>query len=80
MRVDAPLFSCLREKTLNGGSQRQPPGLSRLVHESEMKALGRLMLPRIDKEGDDGFFAKRLGGLQLVQTLNKHEARAVRPY
>ena len=38
------------------------------------------MLPRIHKEGDDGFFAKRLGGLQPVQTLNKDEARAVRPY
>ena len=43
-----------------------------------MKALGRLVLPRIDKEGDDGLFAKRLGGLQPVQTLNKYEARAVR--
>ena len=37
------------------------------------------VLPRIHKEGDDGFFAKRLGGLQPVQTLNKYEARAVRP-
>ena len=37
------------------------------------------MLPRIHKEGDDGFFAERLGGLQPVQTLNKYEARAVRP-
>ena len=36
-----------------------------------MMALGRLVLPRIDKEGDDGLFAKRLGGLQPVQTLNK---------
>jgi hypothetical protein len=45
-----------------------------------MKALGRLMLPRIDKEGDDGFFAKRLGGLQPVQTFDEHEARAVWPH
>jgi hypothetical protein len=39
-----------------------------------------LMLPRIDKKRDDGLFAKRLGGLQPVQTLNKYEAGAVRPY
>ena len=38
------------------------------------------MLPRIDKKRDDGLFAKRLGGLQPVQTLNKYEARAVRSY
>ena len=37
------------------------------------------MLPCIDKEGDNGLFAERLGGLQSVQTLNKYEARAVRP-
>ena len=40
-----------------------------------MKAPGRLVLPRIDKEGDGGLFAKRLGGLQPVQTLNKYDAR-----
>ena len=45
-----------------------------------MKALGRLVLPRIDKERDDGLFAKRLGGLQPVQTLDEYEARAVRSY
>ena len=38
------------------------------------------MLPRIDKKRDDGLFAKRLGGLQPVQTLNEYEARAVRSY
>ena len=38
------------------------------------------MLPCIDKEGDDGLFAKRLGGLQPVQTFDEHEARAVWPY
>ena len=37
------------------------------------------MLPRIDKKRDDSLFAKRLGGLQPVQTLNEYEARAVRP-
>ena len=37
------------------------------------------MLPCIDKEGDNGLFAKRLGGLQPVQTFDEHEARAVRP-
>jgi hypothetical protein len=37
------------------------------------------MLPRVDKKRDDGLFAKRLGGLQPVQTLNKYEARAVGP-
>ena len=41
---------------------------------------GHSVLPRIDKERNDGLLAKRLGGLQPVQTLNKHEARAVRPY
>jgi len=29
------------------------------------------VLPRIDKERDDGLFAERLGGLKSVQTLNK---------
>jgi hypothetical protein len=38
------------------------------------------VLRRIDKEADDGLFAKRLGSLQPVQTLNEYEARAVRPY
>ena len=37
------------------------------------------MLPCIDKEGDNGLFAERLGGLQSVQTLHKYEARPVRP-
>jgi hypothetical protein len=37
------------------------------------------VFPRIDKEGDDGLFAKRFGGLEPVQTLNKYEARAVGP-
>jgi hypothetical protein len=37
------------------------------------------VLPRVDKERDDGLFAERLGGLQPVQTLNKYEARPVRP-
>ena len=46
---------------------------------SATATLGCSVLPRIHKEGDDGFFAKRLGGLQPVQTLNKYEARAVRP-
>jgi hypothetical protein len=38
------------------------------------------MLPRIDKKRDDGLFAKRLGGLQPVQTLYEYEARVVRSY
>jgi len=46
---------------------------------SATATLGCSVLPRIHKEGDDGFFAKRLGGLQPVQTLNKYEARAVHP-
>jgi len=37
------------------------------------------VLPCIDKEGDNGLFAERLGGLQSVQTLDKYEARPVRP-
>ena len=45
---------------------------------SARAALGRSVLPRIDKERDDGLFAKRLGGLQPVQTLDEYEARAVR--
>jgi hypothetical protein len=47
---------------------------------SARAALSRLALPWIDKEGDDGLLAERFGGLQPVQTLNKHEARAVGPY
>jgi hypothetical protein len=57
---------------------RNTPSLH--VRESEMKAPGHSMLPRIDKEGDDGLLAKRLGGLQPVQTFDEHEARAVWPY
>src|ERR1700692_2492057 len=38
------------------------------------------VLSCIDKEADDGFFAKRLGGLQPMQAFNEHEAPAVRPY
>jgi hypothetical protein len=37
------------------------------------------VLPRIDEEGNDSLFAKSFGGFQPVQTLNKYEARAVRP-
>src|SRR6202007_2663464 len=37
------------------------------------------VLPCIDKERDNGGFAKSFGGFQPVQTLNKHEARTVRP-
>jgi hypothetical protein len=47
---------------------------------SARAALSRLVLPCIDKEGDDGLSAKRFGGLWPVQTPNKHEAPAVRPY
>ena len=32
-----------------------------------MKAPSQSVLPRIDKEADDGRFAKRLSGLQPVQ-------------
>ena len=45
-----------------------------------MKAPSRSVLPRIDKEADDGLFAERLGGFEAMQTLNEYEARAVRPY
>ena len=38
------------------------------------------MLPCIDKEGDNGLFAERLGGFQPMQALNEHETSAVRPY
>jgi len=38
------------------------------------------VLPCIDKERNNGLFAKRFGGFQAVQTLNKHEARAISPY
>jgi hypothetical protein len=41
--------------------------------------LGPSVLPRIHKEGDDGSFAKRLGGLQPVQTLNEYEDLMKRP-
>jgi hypothetical protein len=39
-----------------------------------------LVLPRLDKKADDGFFAERLCNLQAVQALDKHETRAVGPY
>ena len=45
-----------------------------------IKAPSQSVLPRIDKEADDGRFAKRLSGLQPVQTLNEYEAGAVHPY
>jgi hypothetical protein len=45
-----------------------------------MNAPSQSVLPRIDKEADDGRFAKRLSGLQPVQTLNEYEAGAVHPY
>ena len=48
--------------------------------ELRMKAPSQSVLPRIDKEADDGRFAKRLSGLQPVQTLNEYEAGAVHPY
>ena len=41
-----------------------------------MKAPSQSVLPRVDKEADDGRFAKRLSGLQPVQTLNEYEAGA----
>src|SRR5208282_4794868 len=54
------------------------------------RALGVLMTPqernapsvlaRVDAKADDGLLAERLGGLQPVQPLDQHEARAVRPY
>ena len=45
-----------------------------------MKAPSRSVLPRIDKEADDGLFPERLGGLEAIQTLNEYEAGAVHPY
>jgi hypothetical protein len=42
-----------------------------------MKAPSQSVLSRIDKEADDGRFAKRPSGLQPVQTLNEYEAGAV---
>jgi hypothetical protein len=38
------------------------------------------VLPCIDKERDNGLFAKSFGGFQPVQTFDKYETRAVRPY
>ena len=52
-------------------------GRAQLMHRLRPR---HSMLPRIDKKRDDGLFAKRLGGLQPVQTLNEYEARAVRSY
>ena len=43
-------------------------------------ARDRIGLRCIDKECGDSLFAKSFGGLQPVQTLNKYEARAVRPH
>src|SRR5262245_19556548 len=39
-----------------------------------------LVLPRFDKEADNGFLAERLSSLQTVQALNEHETRSVGPY
>ena len=47
---------------------------------SARAALSRLALPCIDKEGDNGLFAKRFGRLQPMQTLYKYKARAIHPY
>ena len=41
---------------------------------------GHSVFPRGDKEADDSFFAECLGGLQTMQTLNQHKARALRPH
>ena len=38
------------------------------------------VFPCIDKERDNGLFAKSFGCFQPVQTFDKYEARAVRPY
>ena len=78
------LIQCLNATALNkmiieltkGGKmyKRGPLGAAaamctRLL-DLRMKAPSQSMLPRIDKEADDGRFAKRLSGLQPVQTLN----------
>jgi len=44
-----------------------------------IKAPSQSVLPRIDKEADGGRFAKRLSGLQPVQTLNEYEIGDCRP-
>ena len=60
-----------RASTVNGVA-RHPRERGRPVRCS--------VLPRIDKEADNGLFTKRLGGLQPVQTLNEYKALPVRPY
>ena len=71
---------------LFGVPARRPAGLSEsLLERSAACPRERLKCPpsvlrRIDKEADDGLFAKRLGSLQPVQTLNEYEARPVSPY
>jgi hypothetical protein len=50
------------------------------LRDLRMNAPSQSVLPRIDKEPDDGRFAKRLSGLQPVQTLNEYEAGAVHSY
>jgi hypothetical protein len=44
-----------------------------------MAPQGYSVLPCIDKERDNGLFAKSFGCFQSVQTFDKYEARAVRP-
>jgi hypothetical protein len=41
---------------------------------SPQRITSSLVLPRLDKKADDGFFAERLGG--AVQALNEHETRS----
>jgi hypothetical protein len=38
------------------------------------------VLPCIDKETENSFFAKRFGGFQPMQAFNEHEPSAIRPY
>jgi hypothetical protein len=45
-----------------------------------IEGAGHSVFPCGNQKAHDSFFAERLGGLQPVQTLNQHKARAVRPH
>ena len=69
-----------RGKMYKRGPLGAATGMCARLLDLRMKAPSQSVLPRIDKEADDGRFAKRLSGLQPVQTLNEYEAGAVHPY
>jgi hypothetical protein len=57
-----------------GGTFNPAPRGSELHHPASLVFSG------LDEETENGFFTERFGGFQPMQTFNKHESSAVRPY